>query len=202
MQFTPESSVAEGTASTVPHSRHPAPAPSHHLLRELRSDHAGETGAVFIYRGILAVSRDPAVRAFAQEHLATEQQHLRDIAVWLPRHQHSRLLPGWRVAGWLTGALPAMTSPQAVHATIAAVETFVDHHYQAQIAHLQALPPAQRPPGLLSLLQTCQADERHHRDEAAALAEATGTAPGWLLRAWCVLVGAGSAAAVGLARRV
>ena len=202
MQFTPESSVAEATASTVPHSRHPAPAPSHHLLRELRSDHAGETGAVFIYRGILAVSRDPAVRAFAQEHLATEQQHLRDIAVWLPRHQHSRLLPGWRVAGWLTGALPAMTSPRAVHATIAAVETFVDHHYQAQIAHLQALPQAQRPPGLLSLLQACQADERHHRDEAAALAAAAGTAPNWLLRAWCVLVGAGSAAAVGLARRV
>ena len=29
------------------------------LEAELRSDHAGETGAVLIYRGILAFSRDP-----------------------------------------------------------------------------------------------------------------------------------------------
>ena len=199
MQFTPDSSLADTAARR---DGRPAAALSDHLLRELRSDHAGETGAVFLYRGILAVSRDPAVRRFAQQHLATEQQHLRDIAVRLPRHRHSRLLPGWRVAGWLTGALPALAGPRAVHATIAAVETFVDRHYQAQIAHLQALPPAQRPPGLLPLLQACQADECHHRDEAAALAAAAGTATGWLLRAWCALVGAGSAAAVGLARRI
>ncbi len=49
------------------------------------------------------------------------------------------------------------------------------------------------------LLQRCQGDERHHRDESAALA---GTRLGWPLRAGCALVGAGSAAAVGLARRV
>ena len=35
------------------------------LIGDLRSDHAGETGAVAIYLGILAVSRDPAVRQFA-----------------------------------------------------------------------------------------------------------------------------------------
>lgn len=28
------------------------------LVADLRSDHAGETGAVVIYRGILAVTRD------------------------------------------------------------------------------------------------------------------------------------------------
>lgn len=199
MHLTPETPLAETAAL---HAGLAPAALSPHLLRELRSDHAGETGAVFIYRGILAISRDPAVRTFAQQHLATERQHLGDIAVWLPRHQHSRLLPGWRVAGWLTGALPALAGPRAVHATIAAVETFVDRHYQAQIAHLQALPPAQRPPGLLPLLQACQADECHHRDEAATLARGSGMAPGWLLRTWCALVGAGSAAAVGLARRV
>ena len=47
------------------------------LMPELRTDHAGETGAVWIYRGVLAVSRDPALRAFAQRHLATERRHRR-----------------------------------------------------------------------------------------------------------------------------
>jgi ubiquinone biosynthesis monooxygenase Coq7 len=49
------------------------------------------------------------------------------------------------------------------------------------------------------LLQLCQADEQHHRDEAAALA---GLHTPWLLRLWCAVVGSGSAAAVVLARRV
>jgi hypothetical protein len=42
------------------------------LIGDLRSDHAGETGGVIISRGILAGSRDPAVRAFASAHLAAE----------------------------------------------------------------------------------------------------------------------------------
>ena len=43
------------------------------LGAELRSDHAGETGAVAIYRGILAITRNPELRTFAEHHLATEQ---------------------------------------------------------------------------------------------------------------------------------
>lgn len=163
--------------------------------RDLRSDHAGETGAVAIYAGILAVTRDPALRDFAQRHQATEAGHLQRVEAWLPADRRSRLLPAWRVAGWLTGAVPALAGPRAVYATVAAVETFVDRHYQDQIDHLQTHPG---PDGLLALLQACQADERVHRDEAAA---AAGRPAGWLLRAWCTLVGAGSTAAVVLARR-
>ena len=46
------------------------------LRRDLRSDHAGEFGAVAIYTGVLAVARDPGVRAFALRHQATEADHL------------------------------------------------------------------------------------------------------------------------------
>jgi len=49
------------------------------------------------------------------------------------------------------------------------------------------------------LLLQCQADEVHHRDEAALLA---GSPVAWPLRAWCKVVGTGSAAAVVLARRI
>ncbi len=171
------------------------------LVGDLRSDHAGETGAVWIYRGVLAVARDAGVRSFARRHLATEQEHLRLIAPLLPWPQRSRLLLLWRMAGFATGALPALAGRRAVYATIAAVETFVDVHYQQQLKHLDALPLAERSAAvpLRALLARCQADECHHRDEATAL---RGGPPGWLLRGWCALVGAGSAAAVVLARRV
>lgn len=165
------------------------------MVGELRSDHAGETGAVYIYHGVLAVARDPGVREFARRHRATEQEHLRRVAAVLPWPQRSRLLVPWRVAGFLTGALPALFGPRAVYATIAAVETFVDHHYQQQLDRLQDRPEAAP---LRALLAECQADEIHHRDEARAAAPA----PGPLLRAWCAVVGGGSAAAVVLARRL
>ncbi len=171
------------------------------LVAELRSDHAGETGAVWIYRGVLALSSDADLRSFARRHLATEQEHLRLISPLLPWPQRSRLLPLWRVAGFITGALPALAGPRAVYATIAAVETFVDEHYQQQLDRIAALPAAEREAAtpLRDVLAHCQADECHHRDEAQAL---RGSPPGGLLRGWCAMVGAGSAAAVSLARRL
>lgn len=169
------------------------------LVADLRSDHAGETGAVWIYRGILAVARDDGVRAFAQAHLGTEQRHLALIEDWLPEDARSRLLGPWRLAGWLTGALPALCGPRAVYATIAAVETFVDRHYQQQIDRLAGRPADA---ALRALLVACQSDERRHRDEAAAAAAPGAAPPGGPLRAWCALVAAGSSAAVALARRL
>lgn len=169
------------------------------LWAELRSDQAGETGAVAIYRGVLAVTRDAAVRTFAERHLATEREHLRQVDAWLPVERRSRLLPAWRVAGWLTGALPALVGRDAVYRTIAAVETFVDRHYAAQLRMIDAMPPDERRTSLRALLAACQADEIEHRDEALAWIE---HAPGIVGRAWAALVGSGSAAAVVLARKL
>ena len=177
-----------------------APRVSKELVGDLRSDHAGELGAVWIYRGVLAVSRDAGVREFARRHNVTEQTHLDKISALLPWPQRSRLLPAWRVAGFLTGALPALFGPRAVFATIAAVETFVDKHYQHQIDKLQNRPEHA---ALLALLVQCQHDECEHRDEATQLGgNLAGKPPGALLRVWCALVSSGSAGAVELARRV
>lgn len=166
------------------------------LLGDLRSDHAGETGAVMIYRGILAGCRDVAVRRFAQAHMATEQGHLDLLDRLLPPRQRSVLLPIWRVAGFLTGFLPTLAGPRAVYATIDAVETFVDHHYEEQI---RKLSDAGEQGELRRALLVCQADEVHHRDEARDAATATR---GPWLRLWARVVGTGSALAVKAARRV
>jgi len=170
-----------------------------YLERELRSDHAGETGAVAIYQGIAAIAAwrgDAELLEFSNQHGQTEAEHLRLIEGWFPPVRRSFLLGPWKIAGWLTGALPALFGRRSVYATIAAVETFVDQHYQQQIDHLQCHGG---PEGLLPLLLHCQSDEQHHRDEAAGLA---GANTPWPLRAWCRVVSVGSAAAVVLARRV
>ena len=165
------------------------------LMPELRTDHAGETGAVWIYRGVLAVSRDAGVRDFARRHLATEQEHLDLMCELVPPRHRSRLIVPWRAAGFFTGFLPALFGPRAVYGTIAAVETFVDRHYEEQIRALDARPEGA---ALQQLLRRCQADECHHRDEAAAAAGP----PGLLLRGWCAVVAWGSEAAVKVARRI
>ncbi len=185
------------------------------LLRELRTDHAGETGAVMIYRGILAVARDPQLREFAHHHLETERRHLLMVEEIVPSRWRSILLAFWRLSGWLTGALPACFAPRAVYATVEAVETFVDHHYAEQIKSIDVILESRQAVDadprtgkqtrellqrLRALLLECRIDEIAHRDEAAA---ARGSdQPSIALQAWCALVGSGSRVAVAICRYV
>ncbi len=167
------------------------------VLADLRTDHAGETGAVFIYLGILQFTRNPALRVFAEHHLVTEQSHLRHIESWLPKAHYSRLLPLWRLAGFITGALPALISARAVYVTIQSVETFVNQHYDDQVRSLESKPALAE---LRQILLECQSDEVAHRDQAAAALGQKKT--GVLLRFWSVLVGAGSQAALAVCRYI
>ena len=62
-------------------------------------NHAGETGAVWIYKGVLAISRNAEIRAFAEHHLATEETHLGFFEDWLTSRQKSLLLPSGACQG-------------------------------------------------------------------------------------------------------
>lgn len=172
-----------------------APYPSW-LESALRSDHAGETGAVAIYRGILSVTRDPSVRAFAERHLASEMRHLTLMEEVLPRARRSRLLALWKSAGFLTGALPSIFGANPVYATIDAVESFVDEHYAEQISNLAPYPEWH---ALRDLLVRCRADEIEHRDEAR---RSLTVEKGLIARVWVRLVALGSAGGVSVARIV
>lgn len=184
----------------------PEPGPSDQLtldvtltdswLSDLRSDHAGETGAVAIYQGILSVSADEKLRVFAERHIETEREHLLLIADILPPSHRSALLPLWRIAGFLTGFLPALFGPKAVYATIEAVESFVVHHYARQIKRLELSGEERQ--DLLAVLLRCHEDEIHHRDEAHNLCSNRG---GLLIRSWQLLVRTGSNLAVAAARQ-
>ncbi len=169
--------------------------PKHWLRAELRSDHAGETGAVAIYNGILKVTRNPELIAFALEHREAEMEHLALIEEKVPVAGRSRLLLAWRMAGFATGFLPTLFGKKAVYATIDAVETFVELHYSAQIDRLATCEDRAE---LKSILVRCRDDELAHRNQAR---ERACKPFGLFLNAWCWLVGIGSAGAVAVARR-
>ena len=164
------------------------------LVAELRSDHAGETGAIWIYRGILSVTKEKTIKAFAKAHLATEISHLNEIERFLDKKNRSTLVPLWRILGFFTGALPALFGPGAIFATISAVESFVVLHYQSQIHRLEN---ENSHPHIRSVLQSCCDDEAEHESEATSLLIHQ---PGTLLITWCRLVSVGSKIAVKLAR--
>ena len=59
------------------------------LISSFRTNHAGETGAVYIYKAILMVSRDHEVLDFSKSHLKTESEHLRMIEEILEKKNRS-----------------------------------------------------------------------------------------------------------------
>ena len=161
------------------------------LRKDLRSDHAGETGAVMIYKGILAVSHDPALRSFACTHLKTEQKHLALFDSWLPKEDKSRLLLLWRVSGFLLGAFAALISKRLTYYTIEIVEQFVVEHYESQI------PTAPR--DLREILLKLQAEEKEHQLEAITLQDDSQRQ---VRKLWGLIVDAGSRLAVNVARLI
>jgi ubiquinone biosynthesis monooxygenase Coq7 len=152
-----------------------------------------------IYRGILFTSKNPTVRDFAAEHLATEREHLALIEDLLAPKHRSRLQWPWRWAGWLIGALPAAINKQWVFATIATVETFVDEHYTQQLDRLNRTGANQIPAQIGEVLAGCRADEVQHQQDAAGRLSGPLSAT---LKAWLKLVELGSRGAVVVARAI
>ena len=161
----------------------------------LRSDHAGEVGAVYIYKGILSIAKDPALVEFSNRHLETEKEHLRKIEQILSPSKRSKLVRICKIAVYLLGLLPSLFGPRIVFATIEAVESFVEDHYEEQLKYLRAQDDPDEV--LINLLQSCQDDEIEHKNESAIKKKST---PGFLLNLWMKIVGWGSSSAVKVAK--
>ena len=83
-------------------------------------------------------------------------------------------------------------------ATVEAVETFVEEHYNEQLAWLAAHPRKADLPQLTRALRWACEDEVKHKEEAAQMFEK----PSVLRALWGKIVMLGSATAAELARRV
>jgi ubiquinone biosynthesis monooxygenase Coq7 len=146
----------------------------------LRVDHAGELGAVHIYRGQRAVLGEAAghERTLGQlaEMEAHEAEHLArfDRLLTERRVRPTAMAPVWRLAGFALGAGTALLGEKAAHACTEAVESVIEEHYAGQIAEIES-----REPELAAELSRFRAEELAHRD--LAIEEGAKDAPGYAL---------------------
>jgi 3-demethoxyubiquinol 3-hydroxylase len=150
------------------------------LAEILRVDHAGELGAVHIYRGQRAVLGEAPGQARISGQLAEmeahEAEHLArfDRLLTERRVRPTAMAPVWRLAGFALGAGTALLGEKAAHACTEAVETVIEEHYAGQIAELEG-----REPELAAELSGFRAEELAHRD--LAVEEGAREAPGYAL---------------------
>ena len=158
------------------------------LAEILRVDHAGELGAVHIYRGqqaVLGKARGhERVAAQLAEMEGHEAVHLARFDSLLTDHgvRPTLMTPLWRVAGFALGAGTALLGDKAAHACTEAVETVIEQHYADQIAELQ-----DREPVLAAELAKFRDEELAHRD--LAVEEGAHSAPGYALLSAVVRTG-------------
>jgi len=178
----------------------PGPGASARRLAEiLRVDHAGELGAVHIYRGQRAVLEGAAGRGRIAAQLAEmeahEARHLArfDTLLTRDRVRPTLLAPLWRAAGFALGAGTALLGEKAAHACTEAVETVIEAHYAGQIDEI-----GEGQPDLAAELKQFRAEELAHRDQA--LAGGARDAPGYPILA--AVIRAGCRAAIALSEKL
>jgi len=165
----------------------------------LRVDHAGELGAVSIYRGQRAVlGTAPGHERIAgqlAEMEGHEAEHLARFDRLLTQHKvrPTALAPIWRLAGFALGAGTALMGDKAAHACTEAVETVIEEHYADQVAEI-----SEREPELAAELEQFRQEELSHRDLARD--EGAREAPGYALLS--AIIRTGCRAAIKISEKV
>lgn len=164
------------------------------VRRTIRVDHAGEYGAVRIYRGQIDMLGHTASGAAIRHMAQQEAHHLRTFEGILARRRvrPTALAPLWHAAGYALGAATALMGDKAAMACTVAVEEVIDGHYARQHA---ALGPEEAELG--AVIAEFRDDELAHRD--AALGHGAEGALGYLLLSRAIT--AGSRLAIWLSER-
>ena len=144
--------------------------------RVMKVDHAGEHGAVCIYRAqrLLARWRAPDMVAELDGFLAHELRHRRLFEAELSRRGARRCrsyaLCGF--GGFVLGAATGLAGRQAIAATTVAIERVVLRHMHEQVAALAGVDAS-----AANTLRDIIADEQGHHDLSARRLEARGWWP-------------------------
>jgi len=133
----------------------------------LRVNHAGERGAICIYRGQIAVSKwlHPSCVEPLSEMIAHERNHFSifDGILRARGIRSCRALVLWAAGGWTLGLITALLGPRSIWVCTAAIEKTVNAHLEHQLAFLQ-----QSDPEVLTAVQSIQRDEQSHEAYASA----------------------------------
>jgi len=135
------------------------------IARILKVNHAGEHGAIRIYRSQVAIARWRCrdVVSELEEMLAHEVSHRARFAeIMLSRHaKPCRMLFLWAIGGRLLGAGTALLGRNAIWACTAAVEEAVHRHLNDQLAFLSS-----RDGELYALIASIKSEELSHLHQA------------------------------------
>ncbi len=162
----------------------------------VRVDHAGEYGAVRIYRGQRAVFKiQPSKTRITRqlEHMEADEQHHLDAFDDHIRDGLARptfLAPAWDAAGFLLGAATALIGERAAHACTEAVETVIEGHYDRQVKELRIMGETR----LADQFAQFQAEEVAHKD--LAVDEGAKQALGYPILSAAITAGCHAAIAV------
>lgn len=158
------------------------------IAEMLRVDHAGEYGAVAIYRGQQAVfaknAKTQKIAAQLAEMEAEEQQHLDAFDKLLVERnvRPTAMTPIWNVAGYGLGVVTALMGEKAAHACTEAVENVIEQHYGAQAEEI-----IEEEPELAATFAQFREDELQHRD--TAVEQGAHDAPGYGLLSRVITAG-------------
>jgi ubiquinone biosynthesis monooxygenase Coq7 len=134
--------------------------------RILKVNHAGEYGAIRIYRAQLWVARYrfPDMVPFLEETLGHEIEHCALFSNAMPKRgaKPCRVLAFWGNGGLVLGLLTALAGRQGIWICTEAVEATVHRHLNDQLFFLQS-----RDAELHSLIAGIQLEELHHLHYAA-----------------------------------
>jgi len=169
------------------------------LAEMIRVDHAGEFGAVQIYRGQRAVfdriEGKAHVARLVGEMEAGEQEHLRTFDRLIAERgvRPTLMAPLWSVAGYGLGVVTALMGEQAAHACTEAVEEVIEEHYGRQADALEGVDRE-----LLGIVERFRADEIQHKE--TAIEQGAHNAPGY--GALSAIIKLGCRAAIRISEKV
>jgi ubiquinone biosynthesis monooxygenase Coq7 len=133
----------------------------------LKVNHAGEYGAIRIYRAQLWMSKRffPDLVGFLEETLEHEIQHCALFREAMPSREARpcRIMTLWGNGGWALGLTTALLGRQAIWICTAAVENTVHRHLDDQLRFL-----ADRDRPLDELIRSIQSQELGHLNHAEA----------------------------------
>jgi len=131
--------------------------------RVMKVDHAGEHGAICIYRAQIwfARSRAPDMVGELSGFLAHERRHRALFGAELARRgrRRCRSYHFCGLGGFVLGAATGLFGRRAIAATTVAIETVVLRHMHEQVAELAATDPS-----AAATLRDVIAEEQEHHD--------------------------------------
>lgn len=135
--------------------------------RILKVDHAGEQGAVNIYRAQILMARwtAPSLVPELQEFKSHEERHRRLFWAELQRRGVPRCRSYWLcgIGGWMLGLLTGLMGRHAISATTVAVERVVLGHLKTQLRELAGKDEA-----AVHVIAQIVEEEQLHHDQSAS----------------------------------